>query len=55
MQQLLSLQRIFIPSKSAKNSTKLHFPDNASGRWRVEVRTAKEQIIGVLRFNVIER
>lgn len=36
-------------------SHKLHFPDNASGRWRVEVRTAKEQIIGVLRFNVIER
>ena len=27
----------------------------SSGRWRVEVRTAKEQIIGVLRFHVTER
>ncbi|SOC26039.1 hypothetical protein SAMN05877962_12537 [Alloalcanivorax xenomutans] len=33
-------------------SHKRHFPDHAEGRWRVEVRTGRGQVIGVLRFDV---
>lgn len=34
-------------------SHKRHFEEDPIGHWRVEVRTAREQIIGVLRFRVV--
>jgi len=33
-------------------SHKRHIPVPSEGRWRVEVRTADNQIIGVMRFTI---
>lgn len=35
-------------------SHKMNFPDNALGRWQIRVVNEANQVIGVLRFNVVE-